>query len=105
MRYARLGNSDIEVAAVVELSLAARDDAVLREVVSTEERKISRALQETATVIFGDDFLTTPQLAQRWVTALSAIRGLAMLKLLGHPSATIDRQWASTRRQLVEWLV
>jgi len=86
-------------AAVVELCLAARGDADLREVIATEERTISKAMQETATVIFGDD----PP-AQSWATVLSAIRGLALMKLLGHPPAAVDRQWAATRRQLLELL-
>src|SRR4051794_16028347 len=88
-------------AAVVELYLAARGDAELRRIIASEERAISRAMQETATVIFGDDFPTTPDLARRWATALSAIRGLALLKLLGHPPAAVDRQWTATRRQLL----
>ena len=43
-------------ASVVELSLAARHDAVLHEVITSEERATSRAMQETATYIFGEDF-------------------------------------------------
>lgn len=91
-------------AAVVELSLAARADPELREVVTAEERAISRAMQETAAVIFGDGFPATRELAERWATVLSTIRGLALLKLLGHPAASVDRQWAATRRQLLELL-
>jgi hypothetical protein len=26
---------------------------------------------------------------------------LALLKILGHPSASVDRQWESTREQIV----
>ena len=91
-------------AAVVELCLAARGDAELREVIATEERTITRAMHETATVIFGDDFPATREVARRWATVLNAIRGLALLKLLGHPPAAVDRQWAATRRQLLELL-
>src|SRR3954470_16277631 len=91
-------------AAVVELSLAARGDAELREVVAAQERDVSRAMQEAATVIFGEGFPATKELAQSWATVLSTIRGLALLKLLGHPPAGIDRQWAATRRQLLELL-
>jgi len=91
-------------AAVVELCLAARGDAELREVIATEERAITRAMHETATVIFGDDFPATREVARRWATVLNAIRGLALLKLLGHPPAAVDRQWAATRRQLLELL-
>lgn len=91
-------------AAVVELSLAARADPELREVVAEEERAIAKSMQETATVLFSDDFLATREAESRWHTALSAIRGLALLKLLGHPPATVDRQWAATRRLLLELL-
>jgi AcrR family transcriptional regulator len=91
-------------AAVVELSLATRANPELREVIAAEERQVARAIQETATAIFGDDFPATREVAQRWATVLSAIRGLALLKLLGHPAAVVDRQWAATRRQLLELL-
>src|SRR3954468_586646 len=46
-------------ASVVEMSLAARGDTELREVIATEEREVSRAMQETATVIFGAGFPAT----------------------------------------------
>ena len=91
-------------AAVVELCLAARGDPDLREVIAAEERTIAAAMQETATVIFGDDFPPTKEAARRWATVLSAIRGLALMKLLGHPAEALDRQWAATRRQLLELL-
>jgi AcrR family transcriptional regulator len=91
-------------AAVVELSLAARDDAVLREVTMSEERHTTAAMQETAVAIFGEDFPATREAAQSWATVLSAIRGLALLKLLGHPPEAVERQWVSTRKQLLELL-
>ncbi len=91
-------------ATVVELSLAARHDAVLHEVITSEERATSRAMQETAMYIFGQGFPESREAAQRWATVLSAIRGLALLKLLGHPSAAIERQWTATRGQLLEVL-
>jgi AcrR family transcriptional regulator len=91
-------------AAVVELSLAARGDAELREVIADEGRMITRAINETATDIFGEDFPETREDARRWATVLSAIRGLALLRLLGHPAEAIDRQWAATRSQLLELL-
>lgn len=88
-------------AAAVELSLAARTDEELREVVTVEERSISRAMTDTAKVIFGEGF---DAVAPRWATAVAAVRGLALLKLLGHPAASVDRQWAATRRELLELL-
>jgi AcrR family transcriptional regulator len=91
-------------AAVVELSLATRANPELREVIAEEERHVARVMHETATAIFGDDFPRTREVAQSWATVLSAIRGLALLKLLGHPAAGVDRQWEATRRQLLELL-
>lgn len=81
-------------AALVELSLAARHDAELREVVTAEERAISHTFGELAEASLGP----------RWSTALSAVRGLALLKLLGHPAASVDRQWAATQRDLLALL-
>jgi AcrR family transcriptional regulator len=89
-------------AAVVELSLAARGEAELRKIIAIEERNIAHAMHETATAIFGDDF---PSVVRRWPTVVSAIRGLALLKLLGHPPVTVDRQWTATRRELLGLLL
>ena len=61
-------------------------------------------MQETATVIFGEEFPANREAGRRWATVLSAIRGLALMKLLGHPPEAIDRQWTATRRQLLELL-
>lgn len=91
-------------AAVVELTLASRGDDELREVISGAERTISRAMMETATVIIGEDFPSSNAQGEAWATVLSAIRGVALLKLLGHPAATVDRQWTATRRHLIELL-
>lgn len=91
-------------ATVIDLSLAARDDVALREVITAEERATARAMHETAAVIFGERFPESRDDAERWATVLSAIRGLALLKLLGRQSAAVDRQWSATRRHLLELL-
>ena len=91
-------------ATVVELSLAARHDPALSQVINSEERATTEAMQETATYIFGQSFPESREAAQRWATVLSAIRGLALLKLLGHPPAAVERQWTATRSQLLELL-
>lgn len=88
-------------AAVIELSLAARSEPELLEVIVADERAISRAINDTAATIFGADVVALPAFAERWATALSAVRGLALLKVLGHPARTVDRQWTATRRELV----
>jgi len=91
-------------AAVVELTLAARGDDELREVISGAERTISRAMLDTATVILGDEFPAASAESEAWATVLSAIRGVALLKLLGHSPVAVDRQWVATRRHLIELL-
>ncbi len=88
----------------VELSLAARHDPELHTVITTEERATSRAMQQTAAAIFGESFPESREAAQRWATVLSAIRGLALLKLLGHPPEAVDRQWSATRRDLLDFV-
>jgi AcrR family transcriptional regulator len=90
-------------AVVVELSLAARADPELRTVIRWQERAISRSLVDLGPVIFGDA-RTAGKLAARWATALSAARGLALLKVLGHPVEAVDRQWVATRRDLLTML-
>src|ERR1700744_3294480 len=70
--------------AVIDLSLAGRADAELGAVSLREEGNIARTLDETAPTIFGPDFAASGGLASRLSTVVSAIRGLALLKLLGH---------------------
>ena len=91
-------------ATVLELSLASRDDPELHDVVLSEERATSKAMRDAATVIFGEQFTVTRKDRSRWATALSTIRGVAVLKMLGHPTDAVDRQWVVTRQQLIESL-
>lgn len=88
-------------AAIIELSLAARRDPVLRKVVAAEERAIGRELSAVAGELLPALAEAEEELASRWSTALSAVRGLALLKLLGHPAAVVDRQWEATREFVV----
>jgi AcrR family transcriptional regulator len=90
-------------AAIVELSLAARQNPELREVVSVEERAIAAELHALAFDLFGPA-ASNRSTAERWTTALSAVRGLALLQLLGHPSAAVHRQWLATREHLIAML-
>jgi hypothetical protein len=89
-------------AAVVELSLAARDDAELHSVIVSEERATSAAMEDSAKTIFGETFPESREHAQQWATVISTIRGLALLRLLGHAPEAVDRQWAATRGHLLE---
>jgi AcrR family transcriptional regulator len=91
-------------ASILELSLAARTEPELRELVRAEEREISRAITDTAITIFGERTAATRAFGAIWATVLSAVRGLALLKLLGHPARGVDVQWAATRETLVALL-
>ena len=91
--------------AVIDLSLAARNDAYLRAVVTAEERNIAREVQHSAKAIFGESFPKNTREAERWSMVLSTIRGLALLKLLGHSSTSVSRQWTAVRPQLLKLLM
>ena len=88
--------------AIVELALAARHDEELHAVVTDAEREISRAMHAAADQIVGEDVAGRPGFAERWAMALSTVRGLAMLSLLGHPARSVERQWRATRPELVQ---
>lgn len=91
-------------AAVVECALASRGDSELREVIQSEERTIAETMRAAATVIFGEGFPASRDESMRWGTLLSAIRGIALLNLLGHSQAGVDRQWQASRAHLVAML-
>ena len=91
-------------AAVVELALASRADTELQQVIQAEERTIAETMRTTAAVIFGEGFPATRDEAARWGTLLSAIRGIALLNLLGHSQAGVNRQWQASREHLVALL-
>lgn len=90
-------------AAILELSLAGRAEPHLREVVASEERAIARSINGVAATVFGDRSFD-PAFDERWASALSAVRGTALLKLLGYPVAVVDRQWNATRTDLIRLL-
>ena len=91
-------------AAVVECALASRGDSELRAVIQDEERTIADTMRATAAAIFGEGFPASRDEATRWGTLLSAIRGIALLNLLGHSQAAVDRQWQASRAHLVALL-
>jgi AcrR family transcriptional regulator len=90
--------------AVVELSLAARDEPELSAVIRHGERAVARAIHDVADSIFGREVTATDTFSERWATALAALRGLALLKVLGYSAASVDRQWQSTRRDIEQLL-
>ena len=91
-------------AAVVELALASRADTELQQVIQAEERTIAETMRTTAAVIFGEGFPASRDEAARWGTLLSAIRGIALLNLLGHSQTGVNRQWQASREHLVALL-
>jgi AcrR family transcriptional regulator len=91
--------------AIVELSLASRTDPELSPVVAAAEREISQAVQASADEICGEEVASRPAFSDRWATALSTVRGLAMLRLLGHSERAVDRQWRAMRPTLVQLLL
>jgi AcrR family transcriptional regulator len=91
-------------AAMLELSMAARSEPELRAVIAAEERTISVELTGLSEELFGPEKAADRLQAERWATALAAVRGVALLKLLGHPEAAVERQWKATRRELLALL-
>lgn len=90
--------------AMLELTLAARGDAELAELVEPVEREVSRDVQAHATELFGEAATQLPDFDLRLRHVLSTIRGLALLRFLGRTKATTDRQWRFTRADLVRLL-
>lgn len=88
---------------MLELTLAARSDPELAALVAPIDRQVSRDIHAHAAELFGADAAALPDFDLRLRQALSTIRGLALLQLLGRPRTT-DRQWAFTRADLVRLL-
>jgi AcrR family transcriptional regulator len=89
--------------AMLELTLAARSDSELARLVEPIDREVSRDVHEQAATLFGADAAALPDFDLRLRHALSTLRGLALLQLLGRPRTT-DRQWRFTRAELVRLL-
>jgi AcrR family transcriptional regulator len=89
--------------AVLELSLAARSEPALAAIVAEEERRIARGLQDSASHIFGQ-VASAPAFSRRWTMTLATVRGVAVLRQLGHPAEAVARQWTFARRELVRLL-
>ncbi|MEA2168678.1 MAG: hypothetical protein QOF76_1978 [Solirubrobacteraceae bacterium] len=89
--------------AMLELSLAARSDPELTKILRGVEREISRGLQENAAELFGADAYTAG-VERWWATAMATARGQALLLLMGHPDASVRRQWSSSKEHLLSLL-
>ncbi|MDX6623417.1 MAG: hypothetical protein QOE75_1349 [Solirubrobacterales bacterium] len=92
-------------AAILELSLAARREPELKAAIADEERSMSLTVHQLGVEIFGAEEFADPQLTHRWTTSIATIRGLAVLRLLRHSKATIDRQWKFARGDILNGLI
>lgn len=92
-------------AAMLELSLASRHQPQLRRIVAEQERSLSREINDTADEIFPAELRTRNTFPARWSTALAIARGIALLRVLGHPAEDVDRQWAAARRELLKMML
>jgi AcrR family transcriptional regulator len=92
-------------AAILELSLAGRREPELKAAIAEEEHSMSQTVHQLGVEIFGADTFADPDLAHRWTTSIATIRGLAVLRLLRHSKATIDRQWKFARQDILSNLV
>lgn len=87
--------------AMFELSLAARHEPALRDVVAAEEAAMAQKVYDVGREVLGPDALMTPDFTANWLTALSTIRGLAVLGILGHSERALERQWRFAREQII----
>lgn len=90
--------------AVLDLSLAAQGDEELAAVIGPLEREVARRLRKDVGELFGPDIVALEDFDQRFRHVVATIRGLALLRLLGHSKASVDRQWRYSRQQLVAFL-
>lgn len=91
--------------ASMELALARRTDVAVAPLVAENEREVAGALDDVgrrllAPGAWGD----SPERMRRWALALSTIRGLAVLRLLGHTDRSVDRRWREVRADLAGML-
>jgi len=87
-------------AAMIELTLAARGDDELARAVAPIEREVSRGLNAHAAELFGPSVVEHPDFDKRLRQTVATIRGLVLLRYLGHRRQTIAAQWRFTRTDL-----
>lgn len=90
--------------ATLELALAAQHTPELRPLVTEHEKTINRETNDAAQQIFEPSTIASADFAARWAMALGTARGLALLRLLGHPPEAVDRQWRVARTELTKLL-
>lgn len=90
-------------AAMIELTLAARGDDELAVAVAPVEREVSRGINAQVIELFGP-LADQEDFDRRLRQTIATIRGLALLRFLGHPPRTITSQWQFTRADLAHGL-
>lgn len=91
-------------AAAVEMVLGARGDAELAQAVAPLEIEVGRTMTTQAADLFGPEITGLPDFDRRLRHVVATIRGLALLRFLGHPERAIAAQWRFTRPELVRLL-
>lgn len=87
--------------AALELWLAARTDAELRETLVPVERKFALTLYELCREIFGEEIASGRQFDRLLAMSLNTIHGLALIKTYEIEPRQLNRMWTFTREQLV----
>jgi AcrR family transcriptional regulator len=85
--------------ALIELWVASRTDADLREHLGRFNREVQRSLEDTTRTV-APEFAARPDAGHLLRTAVATIRGLWLLRAVASESQ-IRRQWPQARRQLV----
>lgn len=85
--------------AALELWVAGRTDPDLRDSLLEVERDVARTVWSAANELFGE-LADTPGFQDNMETALSTMRGLALLGLVADDPREMQRRWRATRARL-----
>jgi len=85
--------------AALELWVAARTDAELRESLVAVERDVTQTIWASAHQFFGD-YADKPSFEDNLEISLSAMRGLALLEQIATDRRGIKRRWVAMRERL-----
>jgi AcrR family transcriptional regulator len=92
-------NAGLASTALIELWVASRTDAELRDHLGRFQREVQRSLSDTALVV-APEFSAREDAHHLLVTALATIRGLWLLRAVAS-DRQIRRLWPAARKQLV----
>jgi AcrR family transcriptional regulator len=90
--------------AALELWVAARTDAELRTILLPVEADVARAITAMLRDMLGETWAAQDGAEDRIQLALNTIRGHALLRMLQHDAAAVERQWRFAREALVALL-